>query len=210
MSPRHQEHPQDKTCLCTKTKEPSTRATHLVHPQRSDLLLQLRPLVHGVPGVVPVCLHVEFAVPGGHIEEALSILGSLPLTAASSPSASPPALPRDQDEPLMYCPAPLTLPQPPNYMNRGAAGRTPALWEVVSLHASGVGRSSLALQCTAAEDAGALLAKGAHISATPSCVLGLRASSPVQQKVQHLLGGGEGPVSAQEDGDVGGVIALEG
>lgn len=35
------------------------------------------------------------------------------------------------------------------------------------------------------------------------------AASPVEQQVQHLLGGGKGPVSAQEDGDVGGVIALE-
>lgn len=36
------------------------------------------------------------------------------------------------------------------------------------------------------------------------------ATSPVEQQVQHLLGGGKGPVSAQEDGDVGGIIALEG
>lgn len=60
------------------------------------------------------------------------------------------------------------------------------------------------------EDAGALLAKGARAPATPSCVLGHGAASPVEQQVQHLLGGGEGPVRAQEDGDVGGVIALEG
>lgn len=29
------------------------------------LLLQLHPLVHSVPGVVPIRLHVEFAIPGG-------------------------------------------------------------------------------------------------------------------------------------------------
>lgn len=36
------------------------------------------------------------------------------------------------------------------------------------------------------------------------------AASPVEQQVQHLLGSGEGPVSAQEDGDIGGIVALEG
>lgn len=54
------------------------------------------------------------------------------------------------------------------------------------------------------------LAEGAQTPATSSRVPGLRAASPVKQQVQHLLGGGEGPVSAQEDGDIGGVIALEG
>ena len=32
---------------------------------------------------------------------------------------------------------------------------------------------------------------------------------PVEQEIQHLLGGGEGAVGAQEDGDVGGVFAPE-
>lgn len=32
---------------------------------------------------------------------------------------------------------------------------------------------------------------------------------PVEQEVQHLLGGGEGAVGAQEDGDVGGVLPAE-
>lgn len=35
------------------------------------------------------------------------------------------------------------------------------------------------------------------------------AASPVEQQVQHLLGSGEGPVSAQEDGDIGGIVALK-
>ena len=34
--------------------------------------------------------------------------------------------------------------------------------------------------------------------------------SPLEQQVQDLLGGGEGSVGAQEDGDVGEVAALEG
>lgn len=33
---------------------------------------------------------------------------------------------------------------------------------------------------------------------------------PVEQEIQHLLGGGEGSVGAEEDGDVGGVFAPEG
>lgn len=32
---------------------------------------------------------------------------------------------------------------------------------------------------------------------------------PVEQEIQHLLGGGEGAVGAEEDGDVGGVFAPE-
>lgn len=67
-----------------------------------------------------------------------------------------------------------------------------------NLHADG--RSH---QASKVEDAWAILA-------TLSCVLGLRAASPVKQQVQHLLGGGKGSVSAQEDGDIGGIIALEG
>lgn len=34
--------------------------------------------------------------------------------------------------------------------------------------------------------------------------------SPLEQQVQHLLGGGEGSVGAQEDGNVGEVTALKG
>lgn len=32
---------------------------------------------------------------------------------------------------------------------------------------------------------------------------------PVEQEIQHLLGGGEGAVGAEEDGHVGGVFAPE-
>lgn len=32
---------------------------------------------------------------------------------------------------------------------------------------------------------------------------------PVEQEIEHLLGGGEGSVGTEEDGDVGGVFALE-
>lgn len=34
-------------------------------------------------------------------------------------------------------------------------------------------------------------------------------SVPVEQEIQHLLGGGEGAVGAEEDGDVGGVFSPE-
>lgn len=40
--------------------------------------------------------------------------------------------------------------------------------------------------------------------------LGLMVCLPVKQQVQHLFGGGEGPVGAEEDGDVGGVVSSEG
>lgn len=41
----------------------------------------------------------------------------------------------------MYCPTPLTLPQPPSYMNRGAAGRGAALWEVCPFMLAGLGEA---------------------------------------------------------------------
>lgn len=47
------------------TTHPSQRAATRATTAQSDLLLQLHPLVHSVPGVVPIRLHVEFAIPGG-------------------------------------------------------------------------------------------------------------------------------------------------
>lgn len=44
---------------------PHARTEQRSSPAWSDLLLQLHPLVHNMPGVVPVRLHVQFAIPEG-------------------------------------------------------------------------------------------------------------------------------------------------
>lgn len=203
----------------------TSRATHLVHPQSSHTYF-FSSILSSTACLAWSPFACAWSLPYlvGHSKEAVSIWTQLYLGA---PSTSPPALPGGQDEPLVHCPAPPVC-HGPRVVGRGkqpalATSQRGTSWKGSSslgscvlpalpqnLHADGVGRSPSALQGMAAEDAGALLVKGPQRSATPSCVSGFRAASPVKQQVQHLLGGGEGPVGAQEDGDIGGVIALEG
>lgn len=53
------------------------------------------------------------------------------------------------------------------------------------------------------------LLKNTHNHLLPLIIFYKDITVPVEQQIQHLLGGGEGSVGAEEDGDVGGVFTPE-